>query len=497
MDLDALSPAQRNALADEVDRELATRDFAAFCKRVQSESDFNFEFSHTRKVAEFLSSGAPRMQLCLPPQTGKSTMAILLMAFAIGRNPRASNIIVTYGQDLSDRHSRSVRDIVSSALWPFSDVKIRDDSRAVGAWQTTQGGGLVAVGAMSAITGISCSGVLLMDDLVKNETEIATLAQQQAFREWYGGTLFSRLQKSTQLISIGTRWSMSDAQSIVLESGGDFETLALPMISHGDGDPLGRPEGTLLWPERFPAELVEEKRKATSSQLWSALYDCDPIAASGQVFESAWLRHFYDEVPLVTRYVPNARGSLKSLPGALHAVTRKPVALMSVDASWGLNAASDYSAIVCAYYDHENFYIDRVWRDRVPYTELVAKIVALYNEYHPRVVGVEKASSGYAALDMLERVHRIPVLGVNSRASKVSRAQAVLSYFEHGNVRFKRNASWYPAFAAEATQFPGGRHDDQVDALVMLLLSTIEGMKVRYSDGSSTGPQPLISFGHG
>jgi predicted phage terminase large subunit-like protein len=37
---------------------------------------------------------------------------------------------------------------------------------------------------------------------------------------------------------------------------------------------------------------------------------------------------------------------------------------------------------------------------------------------------------------------------------------------EGGSVLFPQRAEWLDAFISELPSFPGGRHDDQVDALV-------------------------------
>jgi len=59
----------------------------------------------------------------------------------------------------------------------------------------------------------------------------------------------------------------------------------------------------------------------------------------------------------------------------------------------------------------------------------------------------------------------IPIVGVKPVESKEARAEAVLPLFESGRVKIRANASWGDALIAEFLRFPGGAHDDQVDAV--------------------------------
>ncbi len=171
-----------------------------------------------------------------------------------------------------------------------------------------------------------------------------------------------------------------------------------------------------------------------------------------------WLEHRYDEIPKLEQWLPSK--SIFALPETLRCVEREPLVVQAVDASWGQGTSSDYSAIVTAKYDYENFYIADVWRGRVPHPELVRMTEAKFAQYRPRMVIIEKAQAGTVVLQSLQVLNRIPVYGVAPRLSKEARLDAVLPLFEAGRVRFPRQAPWLEATLEELLRFPNASHDD-------------------------------------
>jgi predicted phage terminase large subunit-like protein len=62
-----------------------------------------------------------------------------------------------------------------------------------------------------------------------------------------------------------------------------------------------------------------------------------------------------------------------------------------------------------------------------------------------------------------KNVNVVPVIAEKEKRSRVI-AQSDL--FEGGSIFIKEPAEWREIFIRELLDFPGGRHDDQVDALV-------------------------------
>jgi predicted phage terminase large subunit-like protein len=64
------------------------------------------------------------------------------------------------------------------------------------------------------------------------------------------------------------------------------------------------------------------------------------------------------------------------------------------------------------------------------------------------------------------RENNINVVTVKPTKDKVSRVISQSAFLEGGSVLFPERAEWLDDFIGELLSFPGGRHDDQVDALV-------------------------------
>ena len=77
----------------------------------------------------------------------------------------------------------------------------------------------------------------------------------------------------------------------------------------------------------------------------------------------------------------------------------------------------------------------------------------------------EPGSSGVSEIDRYAReiLKGFYFTGIKTTGSKVLRAKPLSSAAEHGNVKLVRG-TWNEAFLSELENFPGGAHDDQVDA---------------------------------
>jgi predicted phage terminase large subunit-like protein len=63
----------------------------------------------------------------------------------------------------------------------------------------------------------------------------------------------------------------------------------------------------------------------------------------------------------------------------------------------------------------------------------------------------------------------MPIKGVKPDADKYRRASSVTPAIEGGQFWLLEGAAWSRAYRAELTAFPGGAHDDFIDATVQAL----------------------------
>ena len=82
---------------------------------------------------------------------------------------------------------------------------------------------------------------------------------------------------------------------------------------------------------------------------------------------------------------------------------------------------------------------------------------------------VEDKASGQSLIQELKLSTNYPVIPVPIDRDKETRASAVTGYFESGRVLFPADAPWLADLEDELASFPGGLHDDQVDAITQAL----------------------------
>lgn len=179
--------------------------------------------------------------------------------------------------------SRDVRNILTSSEYRaiFPNTNLAADSSAKDRWHTAAGGGYVAAGVGSALTGHGAD-ILVIDDPVKNRADAESETIRKAVWDWYSSTAHTRLLPGGAIIVIQTRWQEEDLAGKLLaaEESGDgerWEKLIFPVFNE---------DMSALWPEAYPVETLNELRKpgVTHPYDWAALYEQRPRPVEGGYF---------------------------------------------------------------------------------------------------------------------------------------------------------------------------------------------------------------------
>lgn len=435
------------ALFDGAARTLARRHLSDYLRVLVPEYD---GAPHAVLICDYLERLERRefrkLAISTPPQHGKSLHASSgLPAWWLGRRPTDSIIIASYSAELAQRNSRRARGFVMDPRSPFG-TRVNPDSAAVGRWNVTDGGGVVAVGTGGSLTGWR-GDLLIADDLFAGRAEADSQAVRDSVWSWWRETALTRLRADSAIVCIGTRWHEGDVLGRILESDGadEWVILNLPAISEGDGDLLGRPEGDPLWPSVYGREWLEAQRRDIGERSWAALYQGHPTPSQGAIFLREWLGGRYTSLP--------DRG--------LRVVT-------AVDASFGKSVQSDYSAVVTVASDRKNYYVLHAKRGRWDFATLCEEIKREAAEFNQRgQILVEDAAAGQSAIQELKRTTGLAVVPVKPQGSKLARAESVTPLFESERVFFPENATrWRDELIEELAGFPSAKWDDQTDALV-------------------------------
>jgi predicted phage terminase large subunit-like protein len=409
-----------------------------------------FELSPVHKLIfrylEMLLSGDIRkLWISTPPRHGKSTTgSIMLPAFALGRNAREAIIQVSYGSDLAEGFGRRVRNILSDPAFRelFPTCQLSPDSQAAYRFETTQGGEYSAVGRGGPVTGRGAS-LLILDDLLKDQAEANSEATCRSIIEWLQSVAFTRLTPNGRVLAIATRWSERDPMGWLASQAG-WTILNLPAFAEAN-DPLNREPGQALWPSRYPIEVLEKIRTDIGSRTFACLFQGNVAAAQGSVFKRDWFRHYQAPPEKFKRII------------------------QSWDTAFKSGATNDYSVGFTIGETDNGFYFLSRFKDKVEFPELKRQVAQQADFWHPHEILVEDKASGQSLIQELKLATSYPVIAVKVDRDKETRASAITGYFESGRVFFPEGAAWTSDLEDELASFPGGLHDDQIDAVSQAL----------------------------
>ena len=397
-----------------------------------------------------------RVIINLPPRAGKSLfVSVALPAWLLGRDPTHRIIVVAYSQDLSLDFSRKTRQVMQSdwyrRLFPSTQLPARPSEVEL---TTTLGGFRKATSVGGPLTGRG-GDLIILDDPSKADEAISEVAREN-LRRWAEETLFTRLDdKTTGSIVLTQQRLHEDDLSGHLDRTGEWLTLSMAAVAESEEShilsraPLRvyhRSVGDLLDPVRLPLPILNGLKREMGSDAFNAQYQQAPVPPDGGAIKVGWFKTF-DTAP--------SGGEL----------------IFSIDTAMKAGQRNDWSVIMIWRVVENRFYLEHTWRRRVEYPELKATVIELEDLFPPHTILVEDKGTGTGLIQELRADPRgYPVVAYDpGSVDKESRMQVQSAKIQGGLVFLPRTAVWLDELLAEVRRFPGGRHDDQVDAMSQLL----------------------------
>lgn len=410
----------------------------------------------------------------MPPRHGKSeVVSRRFPAWYLGHHPDRNVILTTYGAELASDLSRVARATLREWGEEIFQIRIAQDSAAVGRWGIEgHEGGLFAVGVGGPITGRG-GDLIVIDDPFKNAEEAASATTRENVWQWYLSTLYTRQAPGAAIVLVQTRWHRDDLAGRLLAeaaAGGEqWEVIDLPAIAEEGGDALGRAPGTPLWPERFDAAALADVRRTLGSYWWNCLYQQHPGDPEGNLFKRERFRYFERRDDL---FVLHAAEGDRAVPAG------QCLVFQTCDPAGSTRTTADYFVLsTWAMTPTKDLLLLDVIRTRIEGPDQPALIRAAYDRWRPAVQGVERAGIGLPLLQTLQR-SGLPILPLVPERDKVTRALSVAARYEAGTVYHLAHAPWIGEWEEELVGFPNAPHDDQVDTASYAadLLVQIDGL---------------------
>lgn len=408
---------------------------------------------HHFEIAEKLEKAArgeiKRLMIFMPPRHGKSELAsILFPSWYLGNNPDKNVIAISYGEDLSIKFGRQVRNLIMSDVYNyiFPECELSPDSKSANKFDTVDRGGYFATGVGGVLTGFGAD-LMIIDDPIKNREEADSDTVRQKIKDFYSSTARTRLEKGASLIVIQTRWHDDDLSGWLLEQslngeGEEWEVVSYPAVATHD-EPY-RDAGEPLWPERFDLDELNRIKRSVTDRDWNALYQQTPSGEGVQKFFREWFR-YWDELPGQMTY------------------------LTVVDPAFKKKAGSDSSVVMTVGFSGSKVYILEYTKGKYELPALIDKIAYHAKKWNPVRVGVEAYAAQAGVAQRLREKFAddeiyIDVVDILQKGSKEQKIESISPKWREGKILH------HPTMIdleQQLLSFPTGKHDDVIDAVQM------------------------------
>lgn len=465
-------------LLDEQDRRRAQQRFLAYYMRMTG----FLPPKHVRVVCRLLQSmeedKVDRAMVFMPPRAAKTTLCThLFPSWLMGRTPTSKIMSVAHTERYAKKIGGRVRNYLRHPRWPFEDVELSQDTAAKEAFMTSAGGEYNGFGMFGGNHHGNPAEWLFMDDIIKGRKIALSAHMRDEAWETYKADLDSRLEGRRKQLMVFTRWNIDDPAGRILpenfdgstgwykdrETGEPWFILSIPAVAEHDNDPLGRQPGEWIWPGRIDEKTRGGTRKR-GGWIWSALYQQRPSPEEGLLFTKDHIQRFNlrtldltdKQIYGTSDYAVTAEAGAPDPDYTVHLV-------WAVDSDW-------------------NIYLIGGWRARTESDKWVDAFIRLVRKHKPLRWGEEqgqiiKGIGPFLRNQMLREEVFVDRVQLTSSTSKEQRAQSLLGLAANGRFHLPTKESiahdeaftqLVEAMEKELLQFPGGKHDDTVDAATLM-----------------------------
>lgn len=329
--------------------------------------------------------------------------------------------------------------------------------------------------------GSSRPDLIILDD-VEDKASVKTFDGRDKIYQWFTNEVLPLGDLGTRLAVVGNKLH-DDSLMMKLKEydsyvGRHSVFLEFPLIDKN---------GTILWPEKFTLQAIEDlKRSMLSTKAFEQEYLLHSVPDDEQVIRQDWIQKY--NLLLPNRDVPSPR-----------------MILIAIDLAIKKGDGRDYTALVPMYvtgYDKELkvFVLPNIVNKQLDFPETVAEVLKLNATLQmmfkiPPKIYVESVGYQDALVQQLFQVHKLVAepIGVG-RLSKPERLQIVSPYVQAGKVFFFE--SGMEGLINQLLNIYSTKHDDMADAFTLGLGQVIESDRPYYPLTSSIGPESYYAYDH-
>jgi predicted phage terminase large subunit-like protein len=426
---------------------------------------------HTREICREIDTAITTYRagqssfiiLTVPPRHGKSEIVSRMLPTRwLGLFPDTEAMIVSYSASLAETFSKDGRKIMRSPEYRnvFPRVSLAHDNQGVQEWGIELDGqpcrGKAQFSGMDGSNTGKGASLIIVDDPLKGRQEADSELLRDKCWDVFRSDILSRRAPVSIVIITLTRWHQDDIVGRIMalmekdKTFPRFKVLSWPATSD---------KYQWLFPERYSPEYYQAQKSLIGNHAWSSLYMCSPVPREGNILRADKVKVLepavFDKLTASLRF---ARGW--DLASGEDRMKENP------DYTSGCKLAKKMIPTAMQGLSMPVFYIADYVRGKWEAMERNNKIISTAMGDGDIRVGVEAFGAYKDAyttvrdvLNGIRSVHKSQLPG-----DKLSKADAVAPAFEAGNV-YMRKGPWNDEVLKQYAEFPGGQHDDDVDAL--------------------------------
>ena len=285
---------------------------------------------------------------------------------------------------------------------------------------------------------------VIIDDL-ENDKNVKNPKIVKEAVNWILTAVMGSLAENFSMIMIGTILAKNSVLSHFINAKDDEDKpLYLSKIYRAI-----QADGTPLWPDKWPLERLEKKKRQIGTMNFNQEFMNDPKDEDG-MFREEWIRYYHPE-EIINRHLRN---------------------YIYTDPSMESGASNDYKAIITLGKDDEGImYVLDAFLRHCSIDTMARVGYSRYEEFRPVGFGLEENALGEFAqspykLVAKEKHYQLPIKGIKHATNKEARVGRLSAFVERGILRFRKGHSDQDLLVEQLIFFPTSTvNDDGPDAL--------------------------------